>query len=85
MNKEKLILKSKISKQKNIIKINKDYLSSTDYQAIKCFEGVMSESEFAPIKVLRNEARVKINAAEIELAKLKGELDALLQTEAEQE
>ena len=77
--------RAKIAHQKKIIETNKQYLADTDYQAIKYFEGVMSESEFAPIKVLRAEARAKINVAEVELDKLKGELDLLLKTEVEPE
>lgn len=45
-------------------KINalKEKLRETDYQAIKFAEGVMSESEYAPIKAQRQEWRAEINS-----------------------
>ena len=51
-------------------KINetKAKLSQTDYQAIKHFEGFISESDYAPIKAQRQAWRDEINALESELA-----------------
>ena len=43
-------------------------LSQTDYQAIKYFEGFISEADYAPIKVQRQAWRDEINALETELA-----------------
>lgn len=45
------------------IEINslKQKLADTDYQAIKYAEGVMSESEYAPIKQQREDWRYRIN------------------------
>ena len=42
-------------------------LSSTDYQAIKYAEGVMSESEYAPMKAQRQRWRERINELESSL------------------
>lgn len=42
----------------------KKYLSSTDYQAIKYSEGVMSEEEYAPIRAQRQAWRDEINELE---------------------
>ena len=43
-------------------------LSQTDYQAIKYFEGFISETDYAPIKAQRQAWRDEINALEAELA-----------------
>lgn len=50
-------------------KINetKAKLSETDYQAIKYFEGFISETDYAPIKAQRQAWRDEINALEAEL------------------
>ena len=40
------------------------YLINTDYKAIKFFEGVMSEEEFAPVRTARQTARDRINEIE---------------------
>ena len=50
-------------------KINetKAKLSQTDYQAIKYFEGFISEVDYAPIKTQRQAWRDEINALEAEL------------------
>ena len=42
-------------------------LSQTDYQAIKYFEGFISEADYAPIKAQRQAWRDEINALEAEL------------------
>ena len=42
-------------------------LSQTDYQAIKYFEGLISETDYAPIKAQRQAWRDEINALETEL------------------
>ena len=42
----------------------KEKLSSTDYQAIKFMEGVLSEEEYAPIRAQRQEWRAEINRLE---------------------
>lgn len=42
----------------------KKLLASTDYKAIKFAEGSLTESEFAPIRKLRQEWRDKINELE---------------------
>ena len=51
---DKQIAENKIAKLKKS-------LAETDYQAIKFAEGVMSESEYAPIKAQRQEWRAEIN------------------------
>ena len=43
-------------------------LSQTDYQAIKYFEGFISEADYAPIKAQRQAWRDEINALEAELS-----------------
>ena len=43
-------------------------LSQTDYQAIKYFEGFISEADYAPMKALRQAYRDEINRLEAELA-----------------
>ena len=43
-------------------------LSQTDYQAIKYFEGFISETDYAPMKALRQAYRDEINRLEAELA-----------------
>ena len=43
-------------------------LSQTDYQAIKYAEGFISETDYAPMKALRQEYREEINRLEAELA-----------------
>lgn len=48
----------------NILKLN---LSNTDYKAIKYAEGLISETDYAPIKAQRQEWRDEINALEAEL------------------
>ena len=45
----------------------KGELSSTDYKAIKCAEGWISEEEYAPIKAERQALRDKINELEEKL------------------
>ena len=43
-------------------------LSETDYQAIKYFEGFISDADYAPIKAQRQAWRDEINVLESELA-----------------
>lgn len=42
----------------------KNYLSNTDYQAIKFSDGAISEEDYAPIREQRKEARAEINRIE---------------------
>lgn len=46
---------------------SKSKLVETDYQAIKYFEGFISETDYAPIKAQRQAWRDEINALETEL------------------
>lgn len=48
----------------------KSQLSSTDYQAIKYAEGIISEEEYLPVKELRQSYRLEINQLEDELKQL---------------
>lgn len=48
-------------------------LRNTDYQAIKYFEGLLSEEEYAPIKKQRQAWRDEINKLEEELKELKAQ------------
>lgn len=45
----------------------KQKLSETDYMAIKWAEGFLSDSEYAPMKVLRQAYRDEINQLELEI------------------
>ncbi len=47
------------------IKVLKEELSNTDYQAIKFAEGWLSEEEYAPIKAQRQAYREEINRLEM--------------------
>lgn len=48
----------------NEIWLLKGLLKQTDYKAIKYAEGEMSEEEYAPIRAMRIEWRVRINMLE---------------------
>ena len=52
--------------QKRILEL-KNKLKNTDYQAIKYAEGLLSASEYAPVKVQRQAWRDEINRLEAEL------------------
>lgn len=54
----------------NQIRGLKNYLASTDYQAIKYAEGELSAEDFAETKEQRRAARAEINQLEAELANL---------------
>lgn len=58
------------------IRIYKDKLFDTDYQAIKYAEGAFSEEEYAPIKKQRQEWREMVNKYQKEYDDKKAELDA---------
>jgi len=45
----------------------KKQLEATDYQAIKFAEGMLTEEEFAPIRIQRQEWRNQINALQEEV------------------
>ena len=65
-----LYTKSELSiadKKKRIAEL-KSLLQATDYQAIKYFEGFISETDYAPIKAQRQAWRDEINVLEAELA-----------------
>lgn len=49
------------------IKILKSKLNATDYKAMKYFEGILTDEEYAPIREQRQEWRDKINALEEEI------------------
>lgn len=51
---------------KPLIDYYKQLLANTDYQAIKYAEGFISEEEYTPIKLQRQEWRNKINELEEE-------------------
>lgn len=77
MNKQVTKIKTQIAYKRKLILIHKEYLSSTDYQAIKVAEGVMTAEEYAPVKVKRQEARVAINLLEAEISQLESQLENL--------
>ena len=55
--------------QKRILEL-KNKLKNTDYQAIKYAEGLLSASEYAPVKIQRQAWRDEINRLEEELKSL---------------
>lgn len=59
----------KIEIESNITKL-KLKLKSTDYKAIKYAEGLLTEEEYAPIKVERQAYRDEINSLEEQLKQL---------------
>lgn len=58
---------TEIHEIQNKIADAKSKLAETDYQAIKYFEGFISETDYAPIKAQRQTWRDEINALEAEL------------------
>lgn len=57
-------------RQKNNFELVQEYkqkLRETDYQAIKYAEGLISETDYAPIKAERENYRKAINSLEISL------------------
>lgn len=59
-----------VAKRKQQIAKHKEYLVSTDYQAIKFAEGEMTADVFAPIKAKRRVARSEINRLEAEILQI---------------
>ncbi len=49
----------------------KQLLAATDYQALKHADGALSDEEYEPIRLERQELRNKINALEWELENVK--------------
>lgn len=56
--------------QNKLLEEKQAYLDSTDYQVVKKMEGLLTDDEFAPVKVARQEARDAINAARARIAEL---------------
>ena len=65
---QQLQRQAEINEVQRKIDETKEKLSQTDYQAIKYFEGFISEADYAPIKEQRQAWRDEINALEAELA-----------------
>lgn len=57
---------------KKVIEALKKELESTDYKAIKYAEGEITEEQYAPVRLQRQQARQKINELELEIEELKG-------------
>lgn len=53
--------------KRNKIDELKAQLSATDYKALKCMEGWLTEEEYAPIRAERQAIRNEINMLEAEL------------------
>lgn len=51
------------------IRALKQLLAQSDYKAMKFFEGWISEEEYLPVKMKREEYRMQINILEEELEK----------------
>lgn len=74
MRSEQLKYEQQLQRQAEINEIQRKInetkvkLSQTDYQAIKYFEGFISEADYAPMKALRQAYRDEINRLEAELA-----------------
>lgn len=49
------------------IEEQKQFLANTDYKALKFIDGALSEEEYAPIRIKRQETRDKINELEKQL------------------
>ena len=64
---QQLQRQAEIDEVQRKISETKAKLSQTDYQAIKHFEGFISEADYAPIKAQRQAWRDEINALEAEL------------------
>ena len=64
---QQLQRQAEIDEVQRKISETKAKLSQTDYQAIKHFEGFISEADYAPIKAQRQAWRDEINALETEL------------------
>lgn len=64
---QQLQRQAEINEVQRKIDETKEKLSQTDYQAIKYFEGFISEADYAPIKEQRQAWRDEINALEAEL------------------
>ena len=60
-----------LKEKKNKIKEHKQYLSDTDYKAIKYAEGLISEEEYSQEKEIRQHCRNEINILEEEIKELK--------------
>ena len=56
--------------QNKLLEEKQSYLDSTDYQVVKKMEGLLTDDEFAPVKVARQEARDAINIARDRIAEL---------------
>lgn len=56
--------------QNKLLEEKQAYLDSTDYQVVKKMEGLLTDDEFAPVKVARQEARDAINIARARIAEL---------------
>ena len=56
--------------QNKLLEEKQAYLDSTDYQVVKKMEGLLTDDEFAPVKVARQEARDAINTARDRIAEL---------------
>lgn len=56
--------------QNKLLEEKQAYLDSTDYQVVKKMEGLLTDEEFAPARVARQEARDAINAARARIAEL---------------
>lgn len=76
-NKNLIKLRAQIVNKKHIIKLKKEFLAASDYKAIKYAEGLISEEEYASIRVERQEARDAINLAEEQVAELEVQVEAL--------
>lgn len=64
---QQLQRQAEINEVQRKIDETKAKLSQTDYQAIKYFEGFISETDYAPIKAQRQSWRDEINALETQI------------------
>ena len=62
--------KKRIAEIKDRIRVLKYNLEHTDYKQAKWLDGALSEEEYAPVRVQRQEWRERIYALEDELANL---------------
>ncbi|MCC8068707.1 MAG: hypothetical protein LIO71_02950 [Ruminococcus sp.] len=61
------VVLAQIEELENQIRICKQILTNTDYQAIKYAEGLLTDDEFADVKALREEMRANVNSYEAQI------------------
>ena len=71
---EKNTIKERVEQAESEIRALKQLLAQSDYKAMKFFEGWISEEEYLPVKMQREEYRMQINILEEELEKAREDM-----------